>query len=100
MDVYRQNVAGVLWLRTNNGAGGWTYYNLGQTLTKSQWYQVSITATAAGSASTVAIRLNGVLLFDQTIPLVSTTFTDAMVGAEHVRQVMELYADDVSIDAR
>jgi hypothetical protein len=100
LEVYRENVAGDLWLRTNNGAGGWTYYKLGRVLTKGQWYRVSVNATAAGGSSTVAIELDGVRLFDRVIPLVSTSFTDAMVGAEHVRQVMELYADEVTIRVR
>ncbi len=94
LDVYRQNVSAGLWLRTNNGAGGWTFYNMNRTLNKFQWYTIKL---QVGPANTVTVSLDGTQVFSQAIPLVSTTFTDAMVGAEHFQQVMDLYFDDITI---
>jgi hypothetical protein len=97
LDVYRQNVTGSLWLRTYDGAGGWTFYDLHRIIPMYQWFEMAIQAKAAGASSSVSVTLNGTLLFSGTIPLITTTLSDAMVGAEHVRQVMDLYFDDVTI---
>jgi hypothetical protein len=97
VDVYRQNRAGQLWVRSTDAQGKATYHRASRVLKLGRWYRVRVTATAADTASVVSVRVGRTTVFNDVIPLVGWSYTDAMIGAEHVAQQMILDVDDVSI---
>jgi hypothetical protein len=98
LDVHRQNGTGVLWLRTRTRSGAWRYVNLGRTLALGRWYFLEVHVRTAWSASYVTVWLNGTRLYrNAAYSLPTSRLTTVMIGAEHVRQVMDLGFDDVVV---
>lgn len=95
-DVYRLNDSGALWLRSPNGAGGFTYTRLGRILTAGTWYHLKLHTFAAGDASRIEVWLDGQLLKSINAPYFGTSVLEqAMVGSEHISQDGDLAVDDV-----
>lgn len=100
LDVYRQNISGDLWLRTASGTGSWRYVRLNRTLALSTWYKIEVRVRPAWGSSHVSIWLNGSEIHRTwSMYLPASRLTTVMVGAEHVRQVMDLAFDDVILTA-
>jgi hypothetical protein len=100
VDVYRQNGAGILWLRTANGSGGWWYVKLNKWIALDRWYSVKLHVRPSWSASTVEVWVDGSRLYsDSSHWMPAGNLTSVMIGAEHRRQKMDLYFDDVVIKA-
>jgi hypothetical protein len=100
-DVYRQNVAGVLWLRTTqDGPKRYTYVRLSRPLELGRWYQIRIHVEPQGGASEVDIWLDGALVYDNDRHVLpASAVTGVSVGSEHLDQAMHLYIDDLSVRA-
>lgn len=99
VDLYRANGSGELFLRTPNGAGGFSYAKLPRVLALNTWYRIQVHAAADGGAGSVAVSVDGVPLTPATPPgpLGVAGFTGAMIGSEHFSQAMDLVVDDAVI---
>ena len=98
IDVHRKNGSGELWLRTSNGSGGWNYVRLGRSLALGRWIHVRFRATAAWGTSAVTVTLDGTTVYSNPVHRIpSSRLNMVMVGAEHVKQQMDLYVDEVVI---
>ena len=101
VDVFRRNGDGRLWLRTADGAGGYSYVNLRRRLELDRWYALELTVRPAAAESSIAVRLDGDLLYltnDHFVP--ARSLASVTLGSEHVGQEMELFFDDVVMRAR
>jgi hypothetical protein len=99
-DVYRENGGGGLWLRTARGDGSWSYARLRRWVSLNAWHKIVVHVHADWSASRVDVLLDGVLVIsDASIYLPAERLTTAMVGAEHVRQKMDLVFDNIIVKA-
>ena len=100
VDVHRQNGSGDLWLRTADGHGSWRYVHLGTRVSLNSWHRVIVHVHAGWSSGRVDVFVDGVLRFRDTSYYVpASRITTVMVGAEHVRQKMDLAFDDVVVKA-
>ena len=101
VDVYRDNGGGDAWLRTSNGSGGWNYIQLNVLMPLNTWHQVTLHVAPNGSASTVEVWIDSVLVYSSAkVNLHTTThLTMVLLGSEHDRQEMHEYFDDVCIGA-
>ena len=98
VDVHRKNGSGELWIRTANGSGGWNYARLGRTLPLGRWIHVRFRATAAWGSSVVTVTLDGTTVYANPVHRIpSSRLNMVMVGAEHVKQQMDLYVDEIVI---
>jgi hypothetical protein len=101
LDVYRQNGTGDLWIRTATGTGTWRYVQLDRKLELFRWHHVEVHVRAAWGSSAISVRLDGAELHRTSSAYLPTSrLTIAMIGAEHVRQEMDLSFDDIVITAR
>jgi hypothetical protein len=101
LDVYRQNGAGALWLRAATSDGSWSYVKLKSWVSLDAWHSLKIHASPAWSSSTVEVWFDGVRVYSNGNKYLPTdNLTSVMIGAEHYRQQMDLYFDDVVIKAR
>ena len=98
VDVHRRNGSGDLWLRTSDGRGGWTYVRLGKYMPLGKWMYFKFRVTADWSSSVVSVSVNGTYLYWRQGHRVPTSRVNmVMVGAEHVKQQMDLYIDEIVI---
>lgn len=98
VDVHRRNGSGDLWLRTSDGRGGWTYVRLEKYMPLGTWMYFKFRVTAAWSSSTVSVSVNGTYLYWRKGHRVPTSRLNmVMVGAEHVKQQMDIYIDEVVV---
>jgi hypothetical protein len=100
IDLHRQNGTGDLWIRRWNPSGGWWYSKLDKRLSLNRWYQVKMYVRSWWGGSKVAVWVDGTVLYYKWPYVASGRITTAMVGAEHVRQVMDLSFDHLVIEAR
>jgi hypothetical protein len=99
-DVHRQNGSGDLWLRTASGDGSWRYVNLGSRMEFGRWYRIDVHVRTAWSGSIVEVRLNRTTIYSNgAYYLPAGRLTTTMIGAEHVKQQMDLLFDSVVIKA-
>ena len=100
VDVHRQNGSGDLWLRSSDGHGSWRYVHLGMTVSLKSWHRVAIHVEAGWSAGAVAVYVDDELRFrDDSYYVAASRISTVMVGAEHVRQKMDLVFDDIVVKA-
>jgi hypothetical protein len=100
LDVHRQNISGDLWLRAARGDGSWKYVKLNRHISLNTWYRLVVHVRPAWGSSRIQVLLNRELLFSSTsYYLPAGHLTKAMVGAEHVRQKMDMVFDDIVIKA-
>jgi hypothetical protein len=100
VDVHRQNGSGDLWLRSADGHGSWRYVHLGTRISLNSWHRVIVHVHAGWSAGRVDVFIDGDLRFrDDSYYVPASRITTVMVGAEHVRQKMDLLFDDVVVKA-
>ena len=100
VDVHRQNGSGDLWLRSADRDGSWAYVRLGTKVSLGSWHRVVVHVRAGWSAGRVDVFIDGVLRFtDSSYYVHAGRITTVMVGAEHVRQKMDLVFDDVVVKA-
>ncbi len=98
IDIHRQNGSGQLWLRTSDGSGGWRYVRLGRYVPLGQWFFVKFRATAAWGSSVVSVSVGETRLYSASGHGIPTgRLNMVMVGAEHVKQQMDLYIDEVVV---
>ena len=101
IDLHRLNGSGKLDLRSRTSSGGWRYVNLGRYIELGRWYYIELHVKAAYGSSLVSVWLNGTMLYrSYSYPLVTSRLTTVMIGAEHVRQVMDLGFDNVVVKAQ
>jgi hypothetical protein len=99
-DVFRKNGEGSLWLRTANGSGGWWYVKLKGWTSLDRWYALKVHVRPNWSWTTVEVWLDGSRLYSSSSHFApASSLTNIMLGAEHARQMMDLYFDDVVIKA-
>ena len=100
VDIYRYNQNGQLWLRVTSSTG-FNYTQLVKgSVSMSVWHHVSMHVIANGAASTVEVSLDGTQLFSSNkVATTATTITAVQVGAEHLRQMGDIYIDDLVITA-
>ena len=97
-DVHRQNGTGDLWLRTANGSGGWRYTKLNRRIALGTWHRIQLHVYANWSGSDIEVRVDGDLAYRNLSHWLPVGRLDrAMIGAEHRRQVMDLWFDDAVI---
>jgi hypothetical protein len=98
VDVHRRNGSGDLWLRTSDGHGSWTYVRLGRYMPLGQWMYFKFRVTADWSSSIVSVAVDGTYLYWRQGHRVPTSRVNmVMVGAEHVKQQMDVYIDEIVI---
>jgi len=101
VDVYRQNGTGGLWLRTATSSGGWAYVMLKSWVPMDTWHSVKMHVRPNWGWSTVEVWFDGSRVYANSQKYLPTSdLTSVMVGAEHSRQQMDLYFDDIVIKAR
>lgn len=99
-DVHRQNSTGELYLRTRTSSGSWRYVRLNRRMEMYRWYKVEVYVRTAGSSSAISVAIDGTWAYRTTATyLPATRLTTAMIGSEHVRQVMDLSFDNVVMTA-
>jgi hypothetical protein len=98
LDVFRANGTGAMWLRTASGTGSWRYTWLNAQLPLHRWAKIEVHVRANSSQSTVSVWIDGVRRFESSsYSLPASRLTMVMIGAEHVKQVEDLWVDDVVV---
>jgi hypothetical protein len=98
VDVHRRNGSGDLWLRTSDGRGGWDYVRLGHYMPLGRWMHFKFRVTADWSSSIVTVSVDGTYLYWRDTHRVPTSRLNmVMVGAEHRKQQMDIYIDEVVV---
>jgi hypothetical protein len=98
-DIYRYNSNGQLWLRVTSPTGEFVYTRLkSSAIPLDTWHHVVMRVTANGLGTDVQVWFDEVSVFSSNqVASAATTLSAAQVGAEHLRQMGDIYIDDLIV---
>jgi hypothetical protein len=96
ISLYRQNQSGNhIWVKVGNGSAAQTT----GLLPLSTWGVLSLHTIVAGTASTVAITLNGTTIYSTTAATISSPMRTVQIGNDTAAQAFGIVVDDVQLDS-